>query len=99
MTWLMIAAHSLDLLTFGIAVAVLPPGYEANPLARAAYAAAGLPGLALLKMGVVWLAIAILGRLGDRQHWSAFGYVLWSAPFVIGVVGCLSNLLAVALWT
>ena len=90
----LVTAHSADFATFGVAVAVLPAGYEANPLAHAAYVAAGLPAVAALKMGALWLALAILGRLG--RSWLAWPAV--TIGWLVGVAGTTSNLLAVWLW-
>ena len=88
-----IAAMLADLLTFVCAVTVFGAGPESNPLARMAYEAGGLAGVALLKLAGMAGALVILSLLTGRlRTWSA------AAAIVFTLLAAGTNTLAVALF-
>jgi hypothetical protein len=88
----LIAAATVDLLTFGIAVSVYPIAGEANPLAQALYAIGGIAAVATGKMTAILVAIGILQRLSGRRR--TVGYAIAVA---LTAAAAASNVAAIGL--
>lgn len=80
-----------DLLTFSMGVPYLMHGriYEANPLMVAAFAAAGLAGVATLKVALIGVSFLLLRPLAAKYRPTALKMVA-----VGGAIGTTANLVA-----
>jgi uncharacterized membrane protein len=88
-----VLANLADLLTFICAASVLPIEGEGNPLARFAYARAGMLGVVGLKAVGVAVILAVLAGLGDSTGKSIAVGVLVALP----LVGALTNTAAIVI--
>ena len=88
-----IVAHILDLVTFFGAVSIYGINGEANPLARAAYNSAGLPGVVFLKVAGIAIALSVISGLPESTG-KTVGIVVIAA---MGLLGAATNAYAIAL--
>ena len=87
---LLLYAQSTDLVTFGFTAAALGIGGESNPIAALIYSTTGILGVAFYKMAVV-AAYAYLA-----VTWHRFGTLIAVVGIVIGSLGTLTNVAALA---
>ncbi len=86
-------AQAGDLVTFIRMIAVRGPAAEANPLVAHLLATAGLPMLVAMKVGLIAFVVLTFAVVVKRHRWIA-AFVATLAT-VVGVVGAMSNLLAI----
>ncbi len=91
----MSAAQLFDLATFLTMVHRLGRGAEANPLVAVIFGAYGFPIVAIAKVTLLALVTAIGTILlkGQRTGWLTAGIL--AAGIVIGLVGGISNMIAI----
>jgi hypothetical protein len=85
-------AQAGDLVTFIRMIAVRGPGAEANPIVSHLLATAGLPILVVVKLALIAFVIFTFAIVARRHQWVA-AFVATLAT-VVGVVGAMSNILA-----
>lgn len=88
---LVIAAHSLDAITFWMAVgfAGIPIANEQNPLMVAAYNAGGFEMVVITKIALTALLLALMARVRTKPMWLPF-----ALAYGLGLVGATANLIA-----
>lgn len=87
-----LAANGADLATFALAIGLvgLPIELESNPAMVAAYAGAGLAGVALLKLGLVAIELGLVRRIRTRSRRPAR-----LLAYALGLAGAASNVVAI----
>jgi hypothetical protein len=85
------AAQLLDLATFVAMVRAVGPTAEANPLVAYLFGAFGFPMVAIAKVILVAVAMAIVAMLlGVRPHPRVAATVI-ATGIVVGIIGGISN--------
>ena len=91
----MAAAQLLDLATFMTMVRQLGPAAEVNPLVSALFALYGYPMVAIAKVTLLAIVTAISTILIARNSRSRLAGGLVALGILVGLVGGLSNAIAI----
>lgn len=93
-------AQLLDLATFSEMIRQVGPQAEANPLVAAMFAMGGLPAVAIAKVGLTSIVVAIVAWLANRptsRLATLLVGVVIAAGIAAGIVGGATNTAAIGL--
>ena len=87
-------AQAFDIATFNAMVGTRGPGAEANPLIQSMFVTLGTPAVAIAKVALVILivALAIAAAVrGGQGRWAAVGGLPLALGIAAGIIGGITN--------
>jgi hypothetical protein len=90
----LLAAQGLDFATFNSMVAIRGAGAEANPLVQELFVALGTPAVAIAKLLLIGLVIALgvaAAARGRQGVWSTVGGLPLAIAIAAGLIGGITN--------
>ena len=88
------AAQGLDFATFNAMVATNGPSAEANPLIHGMFVSMGTPAVALVKVALIALVVALgvaAAARGRQGIWSTVGGLPLALAIAAGLIGGITN--------
>jgi hypothetical protein len=88
------AAQALDFATFLTMVGLRGPAAEANPVVQGMFLSLGTPAVALAKVALVTLIIALAVAAavrGGRGRWTVVGGLPIALGIAAGLIGAITN--------